>query len=146
MPRDARFGQHWLGTLAVVCAGWTILAAPATGDEPKKPADAKSQQFLVTGQDPAEPLVPLNPRTLEDTRRLEAIKQFCVGCRLENQFRWNEAIAAYRKALENDAKSPQIYRALIKACKAARRLGERRSVSGRSLRPPNLREESESMP
>lgn len=124
MPRDDRIEQHGLGTFAIAFAGWAILLAPTLGDEPKESADAKSQQFLITGQEPAEPFVPLNPRMLEDTRRLEAIKQFCVGCRLENQYKWPDAIIAYRKALENDPKSPQIYRALIKSCRAARRLPE----------------------
>ena len=124
MPTDARLLQRGLRILAMVYAVWPCVLAPALGDEPKKSADAKSQQFLLTGQEPAEPLVPLNPRTLEDTRRLEAIKQFCVGCRLENQYKWPDAIIAFRKALDNDPKSPQIYRALIKACRAARRLDE----------------------
>jgi tetratricopeptide (TPR) repeat protein len=124
MPKDCLFRWHSFGTILVVLFGWANLMAPALGDEPKKSGDARSQQFLLTGQEPAEPLVPLNPRTLDDTRRLEAIKQFCVGCRLENQYQWNDAIAAYRKALENDPKSSQIYRALIKSCRAARRLPE----------------------
>jgi tetratricopeptide (TPR) repeat protein len=91
------------------------------GDEPKsQPAD-KSQHFLVTGAEPAEPFVPLRPRTMEDTRKLEAIKHFCAGVGHEHEYRWSDAIEAYRKALEHDPKSVRLYKSIIKVCSVARR-------------------------
>ena len=97
-------------------------AAGSVADEPSSAQlDAKSRWFLITGQEPAEPFVPLQPRTIEDTNRLEAIKHFCVACKYENEFRWNDAIEAYRRALAHDPKSLAVYRAIIRACQLARR-------------------------
>src|SRR5262245_55829635 len=98
------------------------FALQLLADDPKPPVDAKSRQFLITGQEPAEPFVPLRPRTMEDTEKLEAIKQFCIACKYESEYRWSDAIEAYRKAIAHDPKSIALYRAAIHACKAARRM------------------------
>src|SRR5262245_52892790 len=100
------------------------LQFAASGDEPKSKNDAKSRQFLLTGQEPPQPFVPERPRTVEDTEKLEAITQFCIGCRFENDRKWNDAIEAYKKAIEHDPKSIALYRAIIQVCRAANRSQE----------------------
>jgi tetratricopeptide (TPR) repeat protein len=93
---------------------WLAVVTPrAAAEEPKPPGDARTRQFLLSGQEPAEPFVPLKPRTSDDVRRLEAIKYFCIGRWLENDVRWGEAFEAYKKALESDPKSLTIHKSLI---------------------------------
>lgn len=101
-----------------VLGGAPFLAPVASAEEPPLTPETKSKIYLLTGQEPPEPFVPLAPRTLEDSRRLEAIKQFCTGHLLENEFRLTDAFAAYRKALQNDPKSLAIHKALIKLANA----------------------------
>jgi tetratricopeptide (TPR) repeat protein len=120
-------GKVRLKRPAIVAKGvlFAIVLLPCLkilADEPKSSLDAKSRQFLLTGQEPLEPYVPLRPRTMEDTERLEAIKYFCIGYKYESEQRWADAIAAYRKALEYDPKSMTLYRSAIQACRAARRM------------------------
>ncbi len=114
---DIRFAVILLGIqLATGLPGGSVW-----GDEPKSQLADKSQHFLITGQEPAEPFVPLRPRTMEDTRKLEAVKYYCVGVWYENEYRWPDAIEAYRKALEYDPKSVRLYKSIIKVCSVARR-------------------------
>ncbi len=124
MPTKIEWRLTWLFAVVLVLLGLGRSTVARAQDDRKAPADEKSRKFLTTGQEPVEPFVPLNPRTVDDTRRLEAVKQFCIACRLENQYRWNDAIEAYRKALENDPNSLAIFKSLIKTCRAARRMQE----------------------
>ncbi len=124
MEKGARFNLSQRTSLVVSVVAALAVAAPARrafADDPKSADAAKTKQFLTTGQEPAEPFVPLVPRTVEDTTQLEALKSFCLGRWYENQNRWNDAVIAYRKALEHDPKSLAVIRALIDSCNAARR-------------------------
>jgi tetratricopeptide (TPR) repeat protein len=104
------------------CISGAILVAGTTLAEDPKALDARSREFLLTGREPIQPFVPLHPRTMEDTERLEAIKYFCIACKYESDHQWSDAIAAYRKAIEHDPKSIALYRSIIQTCRAARRM------------------------
>jgi tetratricopeptide (TPR) repeat protein len=114
-----------LCSIRVLSATLTIAAFLASvgahAQEQKGEIDAKSRHFLLTGQEPAQPFVPLKPRTVEDIEKLEAIKYFCIGSKLEGERKWTDAIESYKKAIEHDPKSIALYRAVIQVCRAANR-------------------------
>ena len=97
-----------LGLLFASTAGPRTLAAP--GDDPEPPPARPSADADLAGP-PAE-FVPLNPRTVEDRRRIEAIQAYGAARSLEDQRRLPEAIAELERALELDPGSVAVLRRL----------------------------------
>src|SRR5262245_52659430 len=118
--KDRRVRQAAL-TLGFVLGFASLAHVALAAQEPKSAADARQRQYLLSGQEPAQPFVPLRPRTIEDTEKLEAITQYCIACKHESEGHLAEAIGCYRKAIEHDPTSIALYRAAIRACRAARR-------------------------
>src|SRR5262245_13502181 len=90
-------------------------APPAAG----KPAaaDAKAASPPVPfGVDEVEPFLPLHPRTAEDRRELEAIRDFVAARALEDRRQPREAIALLEKALKESPDSVPILRRLSGLC------------------------------
>ena len=119
MNREAR---PWSSGALVGCFAWLCLAITPNGlAQERSRLDTKSEQFLLSGQEPAGEFVPLKPRSAADQKRLEALKQFCIGVILENRRDRASAIKAYQQALQNDAQSVTIHKSLIRLCIATGR-------------------------
>lgn len=78
-----------------------------------EPADTPSRPF---GDDVLEAFVPREPRTSEDRKRIESLRDYAAARALEDNRRWSEAIETYRKALENQPDSVAILRRVSRLC------------------------------
>jgi tetratricopeptide (TPR) repeat protein len=122
--------------LALVLA-WTVAAltapcaraddkptsAPAeqTGKKPDQKAGAgsaadRAQFYLLLGEDPAQPYVPLKPRTVEERKHLDAVLDYGVARALEDRRNWAEAIALLEQALKLEPDSITVLRRLSALC------------------------------
>ncbi len=96
----------------------------AGADRSKTPAGAAARSpgwgpeiaafFGQPGDDPPRPSMPLRPATVEDRRRLEAIRLFTAARGLEDRGHWNEAAGLLQDALKLDPDSVAIARRLSK--------------------------------
>jgi tetratricopeptide (TPR) repeat protein len=90
-------------------------AAPKAGDAPANPAD-RARMFALPGEDPPREFVPKQPRTVEQRRLIEAVRDYGVARALEDQHAWNEAIALLEQALKIDPDSVAVLRRLSRLC------------------------------
>lgn len=85
-------------------------------DQP--PADeallAPSQEF----DDPPAPFVPLNPRTVEERQRLEAIQDYVAARSLERRRQLGQARLLLLEAIRKDPNNAAIHRRLTRVCLA----------------------------
>lgn len=65
------------------------------------------------GDDVVAPLQPVKPRSVEEQNRVQALSWFMTGRLLESQRKSKQALDAYRKAVELDPTSVEIYRSLV---------------------------------
>ncbi len=64
------------------------------------------------GDDPARPFVPLRPATVDDRRRIEAVRLYSAARALEDRRQWTDAVALLQDALKLDPDSVAIARRL----------------------------------
>ena len=99
--------------------------ASATADEPTTPVASPSEKtkapkippseyFILTGEEPPVPFVPLTPRTVEDRKQVEATTAYSVARALEGRREWTQAIALLENALKGDPNSVTLLRRLSK--------------------------------
>ena len=100
-------GRLWL-IVGVVAAGSLLARAD---DEPKPDAKALDA-YARSGEELAEPLVPLHPRTEKDRERLETLKRFVRARALEDRGRRSEALALLEDALKQSPDDVAILRRL----------------------------------
>ncbi len=125
---------------------WALIGAatPASSwadDSPAPPnsADATAPNtdgaslFTIPGQDPPQRFVPLHPRTVEDRRRVEALRDYSTARALEDRREWSEAIALHEQALKIEPDSIAILRRLSRLCFALGRTEAAVSYSRRVL-------------
>jgi tetratricopeptide (TPR) repeat protein len=89
-------------------------AAPAAADKPGQ-ASAPStapEFFAQPGEQPAQPFVPLRPSTVDDRRRIEAVRLYSAARALEDQRAWSDAVNLLQEALKLDPDSLAIARRL----------------------------------
>ncbi|MHB1557426.1 MAG: tetratricopeptide repeat protein, partial [Isosphaeraceae bacterium] len=96
----------------------------AAVDRAKAPAGAAARSsgwgpemavfFNQPGDDPPRPSMPLRPATVDDRRRLDAIRLFTAARGLEDRGHWNEAAGLLQDALKLDPDSVAIARRLSK--------------------------------
>src|SRR4051794_11095302 len=79
--------------------------APAPAADPEAAPKPGTQALALPGQDPAEPFVPLHPRTAEDQARIDALHDYISARALEDQRRFRDAIELLERALEKDPDS-----------------------------------------
>jgi len=104
-------------TLTLAMAAGADEPAGAKPDPSPEPAPKIGVQALaLPGQDPAEPFVPLHPRTAEDQSRIDALDDYVSARALEDQRRNREAIDLLERALEKDPDSLAITRRLARLC------------------------------
>ncbi len=75
---------------------------------------AMAALFNQPGDDPPQPATPLRPATVDDRRRLEAIRLFTAARALEDRGNWTEAASLLQDALKLDPESVAIARRLSK--------------------------------
>jgi tetratricopeptide (TPR) repeat protein len=90
--------------------------------EPSAPTRARpsgrlsefSAFFSQPGDDPPRPFVPLRPATVDDRRRIEAVRLYSAARALEDVRRWTDAVALLQEASKLDPDSVAIARRLSK--------------------------------
>jgi tetratricopeptide (TPR) repeat protein len=123
-----------------LCAGMSAVPQPAigAGDEPAKQAPAVKSDaapksglptqtsnlqapnaaanqpgyFAQPGDDLPRPFVPLRPSTVDDRRRIEAVRLYAAARALEDQRAWSDAVAVLQEALKLDPDSIAVARRL----------------------------------
>jgi tetratricopeptide (TPR) repeat protein len=106
----------------------TELAGQATSSDDKAPVKAGAAASTKTGQasapanspdffaqpgdEPAQPFVPLRPSTVDDRRRIEAVRLYSAARALEDQRAWSDAVTLLQEALKLDPDSLAIARRL----------------------------------
>jgi tetratricopeptide (TPR) repeat protein len=88
-------------------------SAPALA-RPAEIADDRPGFFAQPGDAPSPPFVPLRPSTVDDRRRLEAVRLYTAARALEDQRAWAEAVALLQDALKLDPDSIAITRRLCR--------------------------------
>ena len=69
-------------------------------------------EFALPGEDPPRAFVPAHPRTVEEQRRVEALRYYAAARALEDRRQFNEAIKTLEKALASDPESTSVLRRL----------------------------------
>jgi tetratricopeptide (TPR) repeat protein len=88
-------------------------SAPGNG-RPAENAAGPPGFFGQPGDDPSMPFVPLRPSTVDDRRRLEAVRLYSAARALEDQRAWSDAVALLQEALKLDPDSIAVTRRLCR--------------------------------
>ncbi|WP_240907079.1 tetratricopeptide repeat protein [Paludisphaera rhizosphaerae] len=114
-------------TIALACSSagvgrsWAQAPAPNVAEEPKaqapaaeqaKPKPDLSELFDRPGNDPPKPFVPMNPQTVEDRNRVEAVRLYSAARALEDRRAFNDAVDTLLQAYKLDPESVAIARRL----------------------------------
>jgi tetratricopeptide (TPR) repeat protein len=89
-----------------------VLFAGAAQDAPPKPDAPPAPGPVPFGVDEVEPFVPLHPRTADDRKELDALREYVTARALENRRQPREAIALLEKALRDAPDSVSVLRRL----------------------------------
>jgi tetratricopeptide (TPR) repeat protein len=98
-----------------IILGLFVLAGAAQDPAPAGQPDQDALKPVAAplyGEDVIEPFVPLHPRTAEDRRQIEALRDYATARALEDRRQWREAIALLEQALKQDPDSLPILRRL----------------------------------
>ena len=118
MPRLSRPYLLILSLFLTIGSPRTSVAdepkSPAPPEKPKAPAIPPFEYFILTGEEPAAPFVPLKPRTVEDRKQVEATTAYSVARALEGRREWTQAISLLEGALKIDPDSVTLLRRLSK--------------------------------
>jgi tetratricopeptide (TPR) repeat protein len=81
-----------------------------------QPAGEESDIATLTqpGDDVPRPFVPLRPATVDDRRRIEALRLYSAARALEDRYAWSDAVAVLQEALKLDPDSVAIARRLCR--------------------------------
>ncbi len=85
--------------------------------EPRAGGQTQADDKGITiqpGDDPPRPFVPLRPSTVDDRRRIEAVRLYTAARALEDQGAWTDAVALLQEALKLDPDSIAIARRLCR--------------------------------
>jgi tetratricopeptide (TPR) repeat protein len=93
----------------------TKSSTPATSQKPAARLASQEAGFAVQlADDPARPFVPLRPSTVDDRRRIEAVRLYTAARALEDQGAWADAAALLQDALKLDPDSMAVVRRLCR--------------------------------
>ena len=126
-------------TSALIAAAAPAWSRADDSPAPPKPAEASAPDadgtslYTIPGQDPPQRFVPLHPRTVEDRRRIEALRDYSTARALEDRREWSQAIALHEQALKIEPDSIAILRRLSRLCFALGRTEAAVSYSRRVL-------------
>src|SRR4051812_44273551 len=104
----------WVAILSAL-ASRAVEAAQPPKQAPKsaKPAAPKPDNaalFSLPGEDPTPAFIPKIPRSVEDQRQIEAVRDYSAARALEDQRAWSESIALLEEALKLEPESVAILR------------------------------------
>lgn len=91
-------------------------AAAATPDMDAKSLAERARLFIQPAEDYPQPFVPLHPRTVEDRKQIEVMRDFSVARALEDRRAWSDAIVLLEDALKVDPDSVTLLRRLSRLC------------------------------
>jgi len=133
-------GQSRLIAVGVVVGTFGSPSGLSWGDDPKpsKPVEAPAAKtapadFALPGEDPPAVFVPKTPRSVEDQKKVEAVRLFAEARSLEDRRQLSEAITVLEKALTTDPDSIAILRRLSRLCIALGRTDKSVEYSRRVL-------------
>jgi len=147
-PRVLGLSCLVLATGFVASAAWADPPpAPATPTAtanaavtPAAPAQAPANSppkgtalYALPGEDPPDAFVPLHPRTVEDQRQVEALRDYSTARALEDRRAWGDAIALLEEALKLEPDSVPILRRLSRLCFLFKRTDQALAYSRRVL-------------
>lgn len=89
-----------------------VLVARAATDDPASRETPPATPAVPFGVDEVEPFVPLHPRTADDRRELEALRDYVSARALEDRRQPREALALLEEALKDQPDSVAILRRL----------------------------------
>lgn len=111
------------GLRAILAAAVLIPSRAQAADEvPPDPAtDMKAPGdraggFALPGEDPSAPFVPLHPRSVEDRRRIEAVRDYSAARALESRRDLADAIDLLEEAYKIEPDSIAVLRRLSELC------------------------------
>lgn len=118
-----------------------VVAVKAEAEDEKAKADASKLPPLRADEgvqfspweDPVYPFVPLRPRTVEERKRIEAVKAYVRARVLEDERKLEAAIDLLKKALEDDPESIASLKRLSRICFALNRGDEAERYGARVL-------------
>ncbi|AGA29642.1 tetratricopeptide repeat protein [Singulisphaera acidiphila] len=134
-PRSAGLSCIAVALGFVACAAW---ADPPLDAKPEPATTVANQPkgaalYGLPGEDPPEAFVPRTPRTVEDQRQVEALRDFSTARALEDQRAWSDAIALLEEALKLEPDSVSVLRRLSRLCFLFKRTDQALSYSRRVL-------------
>jgi tetratricopeptide (TPR) repeat protein len=111
---QAGAGNTDSGGNATSSAKASIAKAPANNPKSgtKLAHDELDRFFKQAGEDPPPPFAPLRPMTVDDRRRVEAVRLYAAARGLEDRRDWEGAVALLQDALKLDPDSVAIARRL----------------------------------
>jgi tetratricopeptide (TPR) repeat protein len=117
---------RWFGSLAVIAFASVAAAAWAVAAPPEKPKGEAGREdaaqadrpayFALPGEDPPQVFIPRHPRSVEDQRLIEAVRDYSTARALEDRRGWKEAIDLYEEALKLEPDSVPILKRLSRLC------------------------------
>jgi len=127
-----------------------VPTAPTLADDPPAPASAQPDQgdgdspksrtgqndafrYALPGEEPIERFVPKTPRSVDDQKELDAIRDFSIARALEDRKDWKESIALLEHALKLEPDSIPILKRLSRLCFMFKRSDEAFAYSRRVL-------------
>lgn len=78
----------------------------------------------LQGEDPPDPFVPRKPRTVEDRKWLDSLREYTAARSQEDRRQWAQAVQTLEKALKEQPDSIAIQRRLSRLCFALGRLAQ----------------------
>jgi len=105
------------GILLFPTSTWADPPADAKPAADSKPRDAKSndsepENYALPGEDAPGRFVPKNPRSVEDQREIDALRDFSTARALEDQRAWSEAMELLEAGLKLEPDSVPILKRL----------------------------------
>jgi len=105
------------GLLAVLAQGVPQAAADPLKTAQREPAkDDHAAFFTLPGEDAPGLFVPEHPRSVEDQRHIEAVRDYSAARAMEDQKKWSDSIALLEEALKIEPDSIAILRRLSRLC------------------------------
>jgi tetratricopeptide (TPR) repeat protein len=95
-------------------AGAKSTTSPSSREQGAESRDDKSVIAIQPGDDPPRPFVPLRPSTVDDRRRIEAVRLYTAARALEDQGSWADAASLLQDALKLDPESMAIAKRLCR--------------------------------
>lgn len=102
----------WAVFLAALVPVWVRADPPAGAQAAGRAGGDGAALYGLPGEDPPQAFVPLHPRTVDDRRQIDALRDFTAARALEDQHNLRDAVALLEQALKLEPDSVSILRRL----------------------------------